>query len=1312
MGKGGFINSDTDNHALFLFFASFCFTILFFDHNVKSTRFHHEIAIDFSRALNLPNPNDQLAKRVIQIATNDRSFEKFASACKTFGKFNDEFLQSTYAKITEHSKTTSQKQFSGPTATINEGAKGEVLMSGNNLPGGLIGRNKSSKSDEQRPVFKAPAPKTSLLGLDELARKKRAAEAAKLKVESDQSDKKVKMDSTSQWDDDASTIDDTDVPKQQAKYRSYRMETPSNPGGLSDSALQRMEQMKRRDRDRNRSSGLHGSSREDRHRRDRDDDRYSRSRHGDRRRNDRDSDRSHRRRDSERSDRHRDQGSRTPSLTPSPQRSESATPRRGGLIKRDQWSSMTPRDDREPFTPRLSTGGMTPRVGDTRSEWDFGTPSIRSTAYDEAALEYPEEYPGDDEDRQRWEEEQAQLDREWYGMEENGVMDETHNPFAEYETHDKVKEEELAQKQLKKLTARQAQYNRDTEMWEASRMLSSGVAQRREIDTDFDDDSENRVHVLVHDIKPPFLDGRMVFTKQTEAVQHVRDPTSDLAIISRKGSRLVKEKREQAERAKGTKFELAGTTLGNVMGVKSKESEESSSHGQDGQQEEEQGESKFASHLKSSHAVSDFARSRSMREQREFLPVFGVREELLKVVRDNQVVIIVGETGSGKTTQLTQYLHEDGYTTYGKISCTQPRRVAAMSVAKRVSEEMGTKLGDLVGYTIRFEDQTSENTLIRYMTDGILLRESINSPDLDQYSAIIMDEAHERALNTDVLMGILKKLLARRRDLKLIVTSATMNADRFAQFFGNAACFNIPGRTFPVDVMFSKTPCEDYVDSAVKQALAIHLAQPQGDILIFMTGQEDIEITCQVLKERLEQLDEPPPLAILPIYSQLPADLQAKIFQRSEDDARKVIVATNIAETSLTVDGIMYVIDTGFCKLKVYNPRIGMDALQITPISQANGNQRSGRAGRTGPGVAYRLYTEEAYRNEMFVNTIPEIQRTNLASVVLLLKSLGVKNLLEFDFMDPPPQDTILNSMYQLWVIAALDNTGELTSGGSKMNDFPLDPSLAKMLITAQEQNCTAEVLTIVSMLSVPSVFYRPKERMEESDLAREKFFVPESDHLTLLHVYTQWKTNHYRDSWCTKHFIHPKAMRKAREVRSQLLDIMKTLKMPLVSCGTDWDVIRKCICSAYFHQAARVKGIGEYINCRTGMKCHLHPTSALYGAGFTPDYVVYHELIMTSKEYMQCVTAVDPFWLAEMGPMFFSIRDRDKNYGHKEKRLANIATESRLSMEMDLKLAREREADEATKQAESRLATSRAGRIATPGGLHTRTPRRRGLGL
>jgi len=473
-----------------------------------------------------------------------------------------------------------------------------------------------------------------------------------------------------------------------------------------------------------------------------------------------------------------------------------------------------------------------------------------------------------------------------------------------------------------------------------------------------------------------------------------------------------------------------------------------------------------------------------------------------------------------------------------------------------------------------------------------------------------------------------------------------------------------------------------------------------------MTGQEDIEITCQVVKERLSQLDEPAPLAILPIYSQMPADLQAKIFEATEDGRRKVIVATNIAETSLTVDGIHYVVDAGYSKLKVYNSKVGMDALQITPISQANANQRTGRAGRTGSGFCYRLYTEMAYRNELFENTIPEIQRTNLANTVLLLKSLGVKNLLEFDFMDPPPQSNILNSMYQLWVLGALDNVGDLTPTGRKMSEFPMEPSMAKMLIASVEYNCSSEMLTIVSMLSVPSVFYRPKERMEEADAAREKFSVPESDHLTLLNVFNQWKSHGFRDDWSMRHFLHPKLLRKAREVRSQLEDIMKMQKMAIISGGTDFDVIRKAIAAGYFHQAARVKGIGEFVNIRTGLPTHLHPTSALYGLGYTPTYVVYHELILTSKEYMTQVTAVDAFWLAELGSVFFSVKE--KNFDDRGMR-RKADKEFSKKAELETEMARQRE-ETAKKAAEEALvktiSTGSASRIVVPG-----TPRTGGSG-
>ena len=850
------------------------------------------------------------------------------------------------------------------------------------------------------------------------------------------------------------------------------------------------------------------------------------------------------------------------------------------------------------------------------------------------------------------------LDRDWYNSAEDGgavLGDETHNPFGGTEDvswADQEREQKLLEKKMalrNRVNPKYLQRQKDNDAWETNRMLSSNVAQTRDHFHSFEDDNEDvRVHMLVHDLKPPFLDGKTVFTKQLEPISAIRDPQSDMAVFARKGSKVVKERRQRRERQKQAQeaTALAGTALGNIMGAK-EEDTDSALPGPDGKGEK-QSSNKFAQHMKSETGQSDFSRSKSLREQREYLPAFAVREELLRVIRDNQVTVIVGQTGSGKTTQLTQFLFEDGYAKHGLIGCTQPRRVAAMSVAKRVSEEMEVPLGGLVGYAIRFEDCTSKDTSIKYMTDGVLLRESLTNPDLDQYSCIIMDEAHERALNTDVLLGLIKKVLARRRDLKLIVTSATMNAERFSRFFGGAPEFFIPGRTFPVDIQYSRSPCEDFVDSAVRQVLAIHVSQPAGDILVFMTGQEDIEATCELIAERLAQLNDPPKLSILPIYSQMPADLQAKIFDRAAPGVRKVIVATNIAETSLTVDGIMYVVDCGFSKLKVYNPRMGMDTLQITPISQANASQRAGRAGRTGPGKAFHLYTERAFRDEFYIATIPEIQRTNLANTVLLLKSLGVKDLLDFDFMDPPPQDTITTSLFDLWALGALTNLGELTDLGKKMTAFPMDPSLAKLVIaSATVYNCAEEMTTIVSMLSVPSVFYRPKERLEESDAAREKFFIHDSDHLTLLTVYQQWVANGRRDGWCVKHFLHPKALRRAQEIRAQILDIMKSHSMPVVSCGYDLDVVRECICSGYFHQAARRKGLGEYVNLRTAVSVQLHPTSALYNSGDPPDYVVYHELILTSKEYMSCVTAVEPYWLAELGGVFYSVKE--KGVGRRE---------------------------------------------------------------
>eukprot|EP00271_Cylindrocystis_brebissonii_P010230 TRINITY_DN26364_c0_g1_i1.p1 TRINITY_DN26364_c0_g1~~TRINITY_DN26364_c0_g1_i1.p1 ORF type:complete len:1371 (-),score=323.28 TRINITY_DN26364_c0_g1_i1:363-4475(-) len=938
-----------------------------------------------------------------------------------------------------------------------------------------------------------------------------------------------------------------------------------------------------------------------------------------------------------------------------------------------------------------------------------------------------------EEERQEMEEAEREAERSWYGQEETGaVMDmDAPEPFLGDSETFKKREAEMQKRLTRRDGSRMSlaqskklsQLSADNAQWEDRQLMRSGVVRGLEVNTDIDDEDENRVILLVHDTKPPFLDGRVVFTKQQEPVMPLKDPTSDMAIIARKGSALVREVREKqmGQKSRQRFWELAGSKLGSILGVEKTAEQvdaDKAEVGKDGEVDYREG-SKFSSHMmEKSEAASDFSKSKTIAEQRKFLPIYSIRDDLLQVVRENQIVVVVGETGSGKTTQMTQYLHEAGYTTYGRVGCTQPRRVAAMSVAKRVSEEVGCELGKLVGYAIRFEDVTSEETLIKYMTEGVLLRESLREPDLDNYSVMIMDEAHERALNTDVLFGVLKGVVARRRDFKLIVTSATLNAQRFSDFFGSVPVFHIPGRTFPVSVMWSKSPCEDYVESAVKQAMAIHISMPPGDILIFMTGQEDIECTCFSLQDRLEQMaagaaKPPPPISILPIYSQLPADLQAKIFQKAENGARKCIVATNIAETSLTVDGIFYVIDAGYSKIKVYNAKMGMDALQVFPISQAAANQRSGRAGRTGPGTCYRLYTERAYADEMLPNPVPEIQRTNLGNVVLLLKSLKIENLLDFDFLDPPPQGNILTSMYQLWILGALNNTGGLTPMGAKMVDYPLEPALAKMLLMGEELQCLSETLTIVSMLSVPSVFFRPKDRAEESDASREKFFVPESDHLTLLNVFQQWQSNQCRGDWCEEHFLHVKGLRKAREVRSQLQDILKQQKIPISSCGSDWDVVRKAVCSAYFHNSARLKGVGEYVNTRTAAPCHLHPSSALYGLGYTPEYIVYHELVLTAKEYMQCVTAVEAHWLAELGPMFFSVKEsHSSRIDHKKK-----MKEEKSAMEVEMEEARRKEAEKAEeKEAKERAARAREKQmIATPGrrdspGTPMRTPRRVGL--
>lgn len=634
----------------------------------------------------------------------------------------------------------------------------------------------------------------------------------------------------------------------------------------------------------------------------------------------------------------------------------------------------------------------------------------------------------------------------------------------------------------------------------------------------------------------------------------------------------------------------------------------------------------------------------TIEQVRKSLPIYPYREELLKAIADHQVLIIVGETGSGKTTQLTQYLHEGGYTKDGKmIACTQPRRVAAMSVAARVAYEMGVKLGHEVGYSIRFEDCTSEKTVIKYMTDGMMLKEFLNEPDLSSYSVVIVDEAHERSLHTDILFGLIKDISRFRKDVKLLISSATLEAEKFSEYFDGAPIFYVPGRRFNVDILYTKAPEHNYLEAAVITTLQTHMTQPPGDILVFLTGQDEIEAAEDMLRERTKGLPSSVgELIIVPIYSTLPSNMQTKIFEKTPTGCRKVVLATNIAETSLTIDGIVYVIDCGFCKINSYNPRKGMESLVVTPISRANANQRAGRAGRVQPGKCFRLFTAWSFHNEMDEAPIPEIQRTNLANVVLSLKSLGINDLINFDFMDPPPVDTLIAALEQLYALGALNDKGELTKLGRRMAEFPLDPQMSKMLIASEKYGCSEEIATICAMLSVNNaIFYRPKDKAVHADNARKNFFRPGGDHMTLLNVYNEWMSedsDNLKESWCRQNLIQSKSMKRARQVRDQLIGLMERVELELTSNPHDDIAIRKAITSGYFYHVASLQKSGNYKTYHKPQIVHIHPSSSLYEEA--PKWLLYHELVFTSKEFMRQVIEIDPQWLPDIAPHLYQERD------------------------------------------------------------------------
>ncbi|TFK26639.1 P-loop containing nucleoside triphosphate hydrolase protein [Coprinopsis marcescibilis] len=791
------------------------------------------------------------------------------------------------------------------------------------------------------------------------------------------------------------------------------------------------------------------------------------------------------------------------------------------------------------------------------------------------------------------------------------------------------------------------------ERWELKQLFSSGAldpADYPELEEDLHNPAvqaevEEELDVEVREDEPPFLAGQTKRTLDLSPVKVVKAPDGSLNRAALAGASLAKERRELRQQEANEEADSQARDFSQPwLDPMSKESDKVFAQDMRGNLRSQKAGEVPSWKESSFNKATTFGEitSLSIQDQRRSLPIFKLRDPLLKAIDEHQVLIVVGDTGSGKTTQMVQYLAESGYADRGRIGCTQPRRVAAMSVAKRVAEEVGCRLGQEVGYTIRFEDCTSPETRIKYMTDGMLQRECLIDPLCSNYSVIMLDEAHERTIATDVLFGLMKKAVKKRPDLKLIVTSATLDAEKFSKYFFGCPIFTIPGRTYPVEILYTKEPESDYLDASLITVMQIHLSEPPGDILLFLTGQEEIDTACEILFERMKALGpKVPELVILPIYSALPSEVQSRVFEPTPPGSRKVVIATNVAETSLTIPGIYYVIDPGFSKQNAYDPRLGMDSLVVMPISQAQARQRSGRAGRTGPGKCYRLYTEAAFRNEMLPNSIPDIQRTNLSATILQLKAMGVNDLLSFDFMDPPPAQTMLTALEGLYALSALDDEGLLTRLGRKMADFPMEPPLAKMLIASVELGCSEEILSIVAMLSVQTVFYRPKEKQAQADSKKAKFHQPEGDHLTLLTVYNGWKNANFSNPWCYENFIQARSMRRAQDVRKQLLGIMDRYKHDILSAGRDYNLVRRAICSGFFRNAAKKDPQEGYKTLVEGTPVYIHPSSALFNRA--PEWLVYHELVLTTREYCHNVTVVEPKWLVEVAPQFFKVADANK---------------------------------------------------------------------
>lgn len=637
------------------------------------------------------------------------------------------------------------------------------------------------------------------------------------------------------------------------------------------------------------------------------------------------------------------------------------------------------------------------------------------------------------------------------------------------------------------------------------------------------------------------------------------------------------------------------------------------------------------------------------------LPVSDKRQAILEAILAHQVIIVCGETGSGKTTQLPKICLEAGRGVKGIIGHTQPRRIAARTVATRIAEELGQSIGQAVGYKVRFRDKTIADGFIKLMTDGILLAEIQHDRFLDDYDTLIIDEAHERSLNIDFLLGYLRWVLPKRPDLKVIITSATIDPERFSKHFGNAPIINVSGRTYPVEVRYRPVEVEegDETDNCEQQAILDAVDElwrdQSGDILIFMSGEREIRETAESLRKH-----HPPTCEILPLYSRLSESEQEKVFRPS--GRRRVVLATNVAETSLTVPGIRAVIDTGYARISRYSHRSKLQRLPIERISQASANQRSGRCGRIGPGIAIRLYSELDFLNRDEF-TDPEILRTNLASVILQMHALRLGELQHFPFVEPPDIRLIKDGLKTLQELNALDDRGQLTPIGKRLSRLPIDPRLGRMLLAAQEEGCLREVAIMVSALSVPDPRERPQDRMQQADQKHARFKDERSDFISLLKLWDDFesqKTHLTRAkirSYCRDSFLSFVRMREWHETHSQIMEVIKgEFDFKLNMAPAEFPEIHRALLTGLLSNVCLRQEQSEYVGAR-GVRLHIHPGSFLFKA--KPKWIISAEQVETSKVYARTVAAIEPEWIEKVGAHLVKQQHYDPHWERKSARIA-----------------------------------------------------------